>query len=76
MRRRRRDARVEGHGDLHEDQRATMLNPTGEAFIEAAGFNFAGANGDLNACRAERVETPTGDGWIGIDGGCDDAAHS
>ena len=72
LRRRRRDARVEGHGDLHEDEGALMLNPAGETLIEAAGFSLAGAERNFDSRGAECLETPAGDGRVGIDGGGND----
>jgi len=74
--RRRRDACVESHRDLHEDEWALMLDPAGEAFVEAAGFRLAGADGDFDSCGAEGVEAVAGDGGVGIDGGGDNAAEA
>jgi len=76
LRGRRRDARVEGHGDLHEDEGAMVLDPAGEAFVEAAGFSLAGANGNFDASRTESGKALAGNGGVGIDGGCDYAAET
>ncbi len=76
LRGRRRDARVESHGDLHEHEGAAVLNPASETFVEAAGFGLAEADGDLDARGAQSFKTVAGDGGIGIDGGGDDAGYS
>jgi len=43
------DAAVEGHGDFHQYEGALVLNPAGEAFVEAAGFGLAEADRDLDS---------------------------
>ncbi len=76
LRGRRRDARVESHGDFHEHEGAVMLNPASEAFVEAASFGLAEADGDLDARGAQSFKTVAGDGGVGIDGGGDDASEA
>ena len=75
VRGRRRDARVEGHGDFHEHEGATVLDPAGKAFVEAPGLSLAGADGDLNPRGAEGFEAVAGHRGVGIDGGGDDASE-
>lgn len=72
----RGDATVEGHGDLHEDERAFVLAPAGEAFVEAAGFLLADAKTRPKPCCMQCFHAVTSDGGVGIDGGGDDAAKA
>ena len=73
---RRGDAPVERHGDFHQHEGALVLDPAGEAFVDAAGFGFADAERRLNARGAQSFHAVAGDGGIGIDGGGDDARNS
>ena len=49
LRGRRRNARVERHGNFHQHQGAVVLDPAREALVEAAGFGLAGADGGFDA---------------------------
>ena len=71
--RRRGNAAVERHGDFHPDERALVLDPAGEAFVDAAGFGLADAERDLDAGGAQAIGAVSRDIGIGIDGGGDDA---
>ena len=73
---RRSDAAVEGHGDLHEDEGALVLDPFGEAFVEAAGFGFADAEGGFDAGGAQCFHAVAGDVGVGVGGGGDYAGDS
>ena len=73
---RRGDAAVEGHRDLHQDEGALVLDPFGEAFVEAAGFGFTDARGDLNAGCGECLHPMAGYVGIGVGGGGDYARDS
>ncbi len=73
---RRGDAAVEGHGDFHEDEGALVLAPAGEAFVEAAGFGFADAEGGLEAGGAQCFHAVAGDVGVGVAGGGDDAGEA
>ncbi len=72
----RSDAAVEGHGHLHLDEGAVVLAPTGEGFVEAAGFFFAGANRGFDAGGLQGLEAVAGDGGVGVDGGGNDATDA
>ena len=69
----RRDAAVERHGHLHQDEGALVLDPSREAFVDAAGFSLADAECDVNAGGAQAVRAVAGDGGVGVDGGRDHA---
>ena len=73
---RRCDAPVERHGDFHQHEGTLVLDPASEAFVEAAGFGFADADGDLDARGAQCFHAVAGDGGVGVDGGGDDAGES
>ena len=53
-----------------------VLDPAGEALVEAAGFGLADADGDFDARGAQCLEAVAGDGRVGVDGGGDDAAEA
>jgi len=72
----RSDTAVEGHGDLHEDEGAVCLAPTGEGLVEAASFCFTDADSGLDARRAQCFHAVAGYCRIGVNGGGDDADHA
>jgi len=71
-----RDAPVERHGHLHQDQGTLVLDPAREAFVDAAGFGLADADCDFNAGGAHAVRAVSGDVGVGIDRGRDDALEA
>ena len=70
------DAAIERHGDFHQDEGALVLDPAGEAFVDAAGFCFADTEFGLKACCTQAFHAVAGDGGIGIAGGGDDAGEA
>ena len=53
-----------------------MLDPAGEAFVDAARFGLADADCDFNAGGAHTVSAVAGDVGVGIDGGGDHALEA
>ncbi len=71
-----RDAAIERHRDFHEDERALVLNPACEAFVDAAGFRLADSKGGLKACCPHSLHAAAGDVGIRVAGGGDNASES
>ncbi len=72
----RRDAAVECHRNFHENKGTPVLDPAGEAFIDATGFCLADAERGFDACGPQSLHAVAGDGGVGIAAGGDDPCDS